>query len=112
MQGLHSLLPVYMKKIPCRVHAGSRQPETKNTGCQNPTHHWVRVASAHLRSKRGCIHADVSSRRLLSMSSSFAKNNLEWVSEKSIQYYWGKPHEGRGAGDEAIASISKETQEP
>lgn len=46
------------------------------------------------------------------MSSSFAKNNLEWVSEKSIQYYWGKPHEGRGAGDEAIASISKETQEP
>lgn len=88
------------KKFPAEYIQGAGSLETKTTGCQNPTHHWVRVASAHLRSKRGYTHAGVSPERLLSVSGSFAKNNLEWVSEESIQCYWGQPDEGRGAGEE------------
>lgn len=49
MQGLHSPLPVYMEKIPWRVRTAGRQLETKKIGCQNPTHHWVTAASAHLK---------------------------------------------------------------
>lgn len=112
MQGLHSLLPVYMEKIPCRVHTGSRQLETKTTGCQNSTHNWVGVASAHLRSKRGCILADVSPGRVLSMNTLLAKTTWNGFLRKVCSTTGDSHMMGEELGTKAIASIIKETQEP
>lgn len=79
-----------MEKIPCSVHTRGRQLKTKKKKKDAITQHITgsELPLPTVRSKRGPIHADASPGRLLSISSSFAKTNLKWVSNKSKQCYW------------------------